>query len=161
MKRAALIAILAVSSIYYSSAHADQCGKWETSVSALMGEGTELNTHACSDEKNRKADFELTCSEKTINFRFSPTEGLGNKDFGNQTLTMIYKIDGKIFTAPARYEELDGAFASDISTQGLIVNAMKAGKTLEVSAENTLLPVYHMSLTGAKRALDSLIKRCK
>ena len=140
---------------------AASCGKWETSVTSLMGEGYELNTHACSDEKNRKTDFELTCSEKTINFRFSPTEGIDGKDFGNQTLTMIYKIDGKSYTVPARFEALDGAFASDISTTGAIVKAMKAGKKLEVSARDNMLPTYHMGLKGVAKALDDLIKGCK
>ena len=161
MKRPVLITLLAASSIYCGSATAGQCGKWETSVSSLMGEGVELNTHACSDEKNRKADFELICSGNTINFRFSPTEGIDGKDFENQTLTMIYKIDGKAFTVPAKYEELDGAFASNISTQGVIVNAMKLGQALEVSAKDNKLPTYHVVLKGATKALDTLIKRCK
>lgn len=146
---------------FSGASQAASCGKWETSVSSLMGEGTELNTHACSDEKNRKADYELTCTSKTINFRFSPTEGIEGKDFENQTLTMVYKIDSKAFTVPAVYEELDGAFASNISSEGVIVKAMKSGKTLEVSAKNNKLPTYHMVLSGAGKALDKLIKRCK
>ncbi len=143
------------------TSHASSCGKWETSVSSLMGEGTELNTHACSDEKNRKADFELTCFGKSINFRFSPTEGTEGIDFGNKPVTMIYKIDGKAFTVPANFEELDGAFASYMLTHGLIINAIRSGKKLEVSAKEIKLPTYHMSLTGAGKALDDLIRRCK
>ena len=161
MKTAAFIAFVVASGLSSISAQATQCSQWETSVSSLMGEGTELNTHACSSEINRKADFELICFGNKINFRFSPTEGIDGKDFGNQTLTMIYKIDGKAFTVPANFEELDGAFASEISTQGVIVKAMKSGKTLEVSAKDNKLPTYHMGLKGAAKALDDLIKRCK
>ena len=161
MKPAILIGLLTAASFYTCSAQAAQCGMWKTMVSSLMGEGTALNAQACSDEKNRKADFELICSDKKINFRFSPTEGIDGKDFGNQTLTMIYKIDGKTFTVPARFEELDGAFASEISTTGVIVKAMKSGKKMEVTAMDNMLPTYHMGLKGASKALDDLMKGCK
>ena len=158
MKHLAVVAFV----VWCSGAtHAASCGRWATSVSSLMGEGIELNTHACSNEKNRKADFELVCSGKTINFRFAPTEGIEGKNFENQTLTMTYRIDGNTFTVPAVYEGLDGAFASEISTQGVIVKAMMAGKTLEVSAQENKLPTYHMGLKGAAKALSILIKQCK
>lgn len=146
---------------FSGTCHAASCGKWETSVTSLMGEGTELNTHACSDEKNRKADFELTCFGKSVNLRFSPTQGIDDKNFENQTLTMIYKVDGKTFTVSADYEALDGAFASAISTEGAIIKAMKSGKSLEVSAKDNMLPTYHIRLLGTTAALDKLIKRCK
>jgi hypothetical protein len=159
MKRIALafgFTILALA----PAASAEACGPWKTSVSSLMGEGTELNTHGCSSEKNREADFEIVCSGGgEVNFRFSPTGGIDGMVFDQ--LAVDYAVDGKTFTLPSQFEELDGAFAANIALRGPLLMAMKSGKMLVVSAKKNALPTYHVKLAGAGKALGSLMKRCK
>jgi hypothetical protein len=154
----ALFVCLAASALAASSARAETpCGVWETSVTALAGEGEALNAHFCSEKAGQlDYSFEITCNSGSLNIRFMPQiEGEFDK------VTLDYVIDGKSHLVQSQYEELDGAFAADVDVNAPLVKAMKTGSIATVTLKKTKVPAYTVPLTGSGRALEKLVRNCK
>ena len=156
-----LLGILAISSLVTATAHAADagCGKWTTAFGSLSGEGEALNTSFCSEANGSEYSFEITCNSGSLNVRFMPQiEGDG------QTFDKVmvdYAVDGQSHVVETQFEELDGAFATDLETKDPLVKAMRAGQNAVVTLKDVKAPAYQVPLDGFKRAISKLIRNCK
>ena len=150
-----LLGILAASSLAAVPAHAEGCGKWTTAFGSLSGEGEALNTSFCSEATGQEYSFEITCNSGSLNVRFMPQiEGEFDK------VTLDYAVDGVSFPVETQFEELDGAFAADIGVRAPLVKAMKAGNSAVVTLKDVKAPAYAVPLTGFKKAISKLTRKC-
>ena len=150
-----LLGILAASSLAAVPAHAEGCGKWTTAFGSLSGEGEALNASFCSEAAGSEYSFEITCNSGSLNVRFMPQiEGEFDK------VTVDYAIDGKSFPVKTQFEELDGAFAANISVGNPMVKAMKTGHSAVVTLKDVKAPAYAVPLAGFKKAISKLTRKC-
>jgi hypothetical protein len=155
-----VLGVLAVLSIagMGKEAVAEGCGKWKTEFSTLAGEGEALNTSYCSEKKGQEFSFEITCSSRSLNIRFMPLFESDGLSFDKVTLD--YAVDGRSHAVKTQYEELDGAFAADVSVKDPLIEAMKAGDSGVVTLKDVKAPAYTVPLAGFKRAISKLVRKC-
>ncbi len=137
---------------------AEGCGAWTAAFGPLAGEGEEFHVSYCSEERGFEHSFEITCSTNSLNVRFMPQFESDGLSFDKVKLN--YAVDGQSFVVDSQYEELDGAFASDVAVSDPLIKAMKAGKTAVVTLQDVKAPTYQVPLKGFSKAMNKLVGKC-
>jgi hypothetical protein len=142
------------------SVAAAECDRWTASMEEDEG-GSVMMAHTCAPAGNAAHELYVQCgSPGELSIRFIPVAPTGYPPAQNYTTELEFSIDQEMFTRPARYEDMDGAMATEPKIDSPFVNALQARNELTVSDTADKVPGATFTLNGSKAALAKVIATC-
>lgn len=143
------------------TAGAAECGRWIAGMEEEE-EGRVMEAHICSGSGPAASHLMLTCGEAGKLFvRVLPPETGGFSPEGmNFTADLIFSSGAESVTRPARFEEMDGAMATDTDIDGPLIPLLESGASVTIGDAAGKVPKMGFTLAGSKAALETLLKTC-
>jgi hypothetical protein len=159
MRLPVALAILLLSMPAYA---AESCDTWSASMEENEG-GPVMTARICSGTGDIVNELSFQCGAKgELMIRYIPAapENYPPAGDGNFETDLEFSLDQEMFTRHARYEDMDGAMATETKIDPFISTLM-IQKKVDVNDVNGKVPSATFTLKGAKKALEKLIATCE
>ena len=159
MRLPVALAILLLSTPAYA---AESCNAWTASMEEDEG-GPVMTARVCAGTGDIVNELSLQCGAKgELMIRYIPVapENYPPAGNGNFETDLEFSLDQEIFARHARYEDMDGAMATETEIVPFITTLM-AQKKVDVNDVKGKVPSATFTLKGAKKALEKLIATCE
>jgi len=159
MRLPVALTILLLSSPAYA---AENCKAWTAAVEEDEG-GPVMTARVCSGTGDIVNQLSLQCGAKgELMLRYIPVapENYPPDGNGNFETDLEFSLDQEMFTRHARYEDMDGAMATETKIDPFVETLM-IQKKVDVNDVNGKVPSATFTLKGAKKALEKLIATCQ
>jgi hypothetical protein len=142
---------------------AENCKTWHASVEEDEG-GPVMTARVCAGTGDEANYLSFQCGLKgELMIRYVPFASpkiyppAGN---GNFETDLEFALDQEVFTRHARYEDMDGAMATQTKIDAFISTLM-IQKQVKIADVDGKIPATTFTLKGAKKALEKLIATCE
>ena len=159
MRLPVALAILLLSTPAYA---AESCNAWHASVEEDEG-GPVMTARVCSGTGDIVNELSFQCGAKgELMIRYIPVapENYPPSGNGNFETDLEFSLDQEMFTRHARYEDMDGAMATETKIDPF-VSTLMIQKKVAVADANGKVPGATFTLKGARKALEKLIATCE
>jgi len=160
MRLPVALAILLLSTPAYA---AESCNAWHASLDEDEG-GPVMTARVCSGTGDVVNELSFQCGAKgELMIRYIPVapENYPPAGDGNFETDLEFALGQETFTTHARYEDMDGAMATEEIKIIPFLSALKKQKALDVADVKSKVPSATFTLKGAKKALEKLIATCE
>ncbi|MEO1281411.1 MAG: hypothetical protein AAFV69_06730 [Pseudomonadota bacterium] len=139
--------------------HADMkgCSAWDLSVQQ-QEEGREWTASVCASKQDTNTILEVRCFGSDVGVRYMPAVDFPFPDKGRD---IEYVVDGRVRPVFVQYEGMDGALSAYIPFDHTVVQMLKSGANVEIRDPESVAPTRTFILTGARKAIDGLVSRCR
>ena len=139
---------------------AGECDRWTASMQEDEG-GPVMMASICQGGAKPVYQLLVSCGNPgELSMRLLPLTESARQPEPNYTTTLKLGFGAQAVTVPARYEEMDGALASEFATPGPIETLMREGADLTMVDEKDATTSARFTLSGSSPALDKLTKTC-
>ncbi|UVC11500.1 hypothetical protein IHQ71_13520 [Rhizobium sp. TH2] len=159
MRLPVAVAILLLSAPAYA---AENCKAWTAAVEEDEG-GPVMTARVCAGSGDIVSQLSLQCGAKgELMIRYIPVapDNYPPAGNGNFETDLEFSLDQEMFTRHARYEDMDGAMATETEINPFISTLM-IQKKVDVADVKGKVPSATFTLKGAKKALEKLIATCE
>jgi len=159
MRLPATLAILLLSSPAYAG---ENCKTWNASMEEDEG-GPVMTARVCSGIGDVVNELSFQCGSKgELMIRYIPVapENYPPDGNGNFETDLEFSLDKEIFKRHARYEDMDGAMATETRIDPFVSTLMIQEK-VAVADITGKVPGATFTLNGARKALEKLIATCE
>jgi hypothetical protein len=123
--------------------------------------GSVMMAHICASTGNAAHEMFIQCGAPgELSIRFTPVAPAGYPPTQNYETELEFSIDREMFTYPARYEDMDGAMATEVKIDSPFVSVLKTQKEVMLSDTNDRVPGATFTLESSKAALSKVISSC-
>lgn len=159
--------LTALLSLLGTSALAGDCDRWtasmqEEEIGPVMT--ASICAPASAGDPDSRHDLLIQCPGKgNLWIRYLPFIEKNYPPGGDEEFKteMKFSLGNETFVEPARYEAMDGAMAMEITVDAPMISAMMNQKQLVLSDASGKIPDLNFTLSGAREALETLIRSCK
>jgi hypothetical protein len=159
MRLPVALAILLLSTPAYA---AENCKAWTAAVEEDEG-GPVMAARICAGTGDIVSQLSFQCGGKgELMIRYVPVapDNYPPAGNGNFETDLEFSLDREMFTRHARYEDMDGAMATETEIDPF-VSTLMVQKKVDVADAAGKVPSATFTLKGAKKALEKLIATCE